>query len=54
MSKELADKIDREYEDVIEQVVRKDEWNAAIEAAANKVESAGNILLAHSIRELKK
>ena len=29
-------------------------WNAAIEAAANKVESAGNILLAHSIRELKK
>jgi len=39
---------------VIEQLIRKDEWNAAIEAAANKVESAGNILLAHSVRELKK
>ena len=31
-----------------------DIWNAAIEAAANKIESAGNILLAHSVRELKK
>ena len=29
-------------------------WNAAIEAAANKVESSGAILLAHSVRELKK
>ena len=29
-------------------------WNDAIEVPANKVESAGNILLAHSIRELKK
>ncbi len=33
---------------------QNDIWNAAIEAAVNKVESAGNILLAHSIRELKK
>jgi len=32
----------------------RDIWNAAIEAAANKIESAGNILLAHSVRELKK
>ena len=39
---------------VIEQLIRKDEWNAAIEAAANKVESAGNILLAYEIRKMKK
>jgi len=29
-------------------------WNAAVEAAANKVESAGNILLAYEIRKMKK
>ena len=29
-------------------------WNAAIEAAANKVESSGAILMAHEVRKLKK
>ena len=33
---------------------QNDIWNAAIEAVANKVESAGNILLAYEIRKLKK
>ena len=35
-------------------VIGKAVWNAAIEAAANKVESNGAILLAHAVRELKK
>ena len=43
-----------DYDKIIEQLVRKDEWNAAIEAAANKVESAGNVLLAYEIRKMKK
>lgn len=48
---------DREYAiELLEKAMecQNDIWNAAIEAAANKVESAGNILLAHSVRELKK
>src|SRR5882757_5097386 len=48
---------DRQYAiELLEKAMlyQNDIWNAAIEAAANKVESAGNILLAHSVRELKK
>ena len=33
---------------------QNDIWNEAIEAAANKVESNGAILIAHAVRELKK
>jgi len=48
---------DRQYAiELLEKAMeyQNDIWNAAIEAAANKVESAGNILLAHSVRKLKK
>ena len=33
---------------------QNDIWNAAIVAAANKVQSNGAILLAHAVRKLKK
>ena len=48
---------DRQYAiELLEKAMlyQNDIWNAAIEAAANKVESSGAILLAHAIRELKK
>jgi len=33
---------------------QNDIWNAAIEVAANKIESNGAIILAHDVRMLKK
>ena len=39
---------------IIEQLVRKDEWNAAIDAAANKVEALGSFAIAHEVRKMKK
>ena len=48
---------DRQYAiELLEKAMQyqNDIWNDAIEVAANKVESAGNILLAHSVRRLRK
>ena len=35
-------------------VIGKAVWNAAIEAAANKVEGLGSFAIAHEVRKLKK